>query len=72
MTRSSKYGYIVMSFSIDERGKPVKIAVIESSSDLLEDAALEAVSKRAYVPRRQNGEPVLTEGMRTRVDFEAP
>lgn len=65
-------GYVLVSFTLNPNGKPTDIAVVDSSSPLLEQSAVDAASRSAYRPQRVNGEPVATEGMRYRVDFNAP
>ena len=51
-------GAVTLRFTIDVNGSTKDIEVVESSSSVFEDAAVEALSKWRYAPRTENGQPV--------------
>ncbi|MEE2527153.1 energy transducer TonB [Hyphobacterium sp. HN65] len=63
-------GYVDVVFSVDERGRTFNVEVVESSSTLFENAALDSVERWRYWPAIRNGEPVQRHGVHTRIEFE--
>jgi TonB family protein len=64
-------GFVVVSIEITEEGRVGSVAVIESSPrGVFDDAALTAVRKWQYEPRRENGVAVASQS-RARLVFEA-
>lgn len=64
-----KSGHVVVAFSLNAQGEPENLAVVESSSPLFEDRAIELSSRAKYRPRIENGVPVASDSLRYRVDF---
>ncbi len=63
-------GYVDVEFTITAAGMVRDpIVLISIPSGLFDDAALEGVLKFRYKPRIVDGEPVVVEGVRTRIDF---
>lgn len=51
-------GRVVVSVTILGNGKPSSVKIVESSSKILEKAAMDAVMKTNFIPAIQNGKPV--------------
>lgn len=51
-------GMVVVQVVIDEEGRPLNPIIARSGSELLDDAAIEAVMKQNFKPGRQRGQPV--------------
>jgi len=62
-------GYVVVEFTITPTGAVTDAVVIESSSELFHEAALEAAHKFKYKPRVVSGRPVAVSGVRNRITF---
>ena len=65
-------GYVVVGYTITETGTVADPVVIESSSAVFENAAVESVQKYKYTPRVLEGRPVAVPGVRVRVLFRLP
>jgi protein TonB len=65
-------GYVILSYSVTARGTTTDIAVVESSSELFEAAAIDAVQRYMYIPRMEQGQPVRRDNIKLRVDFSSP
>lgn len=63
-------GEVVVEFMVDAAGIVVDPAIVSSSSEVFDQAALEAVNKFRYAPRFENGQPVATEGVQNKVMFD--
>lgn len=63
-------GYVVLSYTVNERGETEDIQVVESTSAEFEQASIESVEKYRYRPRLVDGRTVAVEGVTTRVVFE--
>jgi TonB family protein len=64
-------GFVIVSIEVTEEGRVGNVAVIESSPrGVFDDAALTAVRKWQYEPRRENGVAVASQS-RARIVFEA-
>lgn len=64
-------GYVLLEFTVTVSGLAIDPTVVESDpAGIFDRAALEALSKFRYRPRVVDGEPVRTEGVRHRIDFE--
>ena len=67
----SASGYVVVSFDINERGRVSNVSVVESKPrGIFDDAALVAVRKWVYEPRKENGVAVTSQS-RARLVFDA-
>ena len=62
-------GYVMVSFTVTADGSVADPTVLESSSTLFEQSALDATRKFKYKPRLENGVPVTTEGVVTRIEY---
>ncbi len=62
-------GYVLIEYTVTRTGSVSDIVVIESSSELFERPALEAVEKFKYRPRIVDGSPVPVRGVRARMRF---
>jgi len=57
-------GRVILSFTVNEKGAVIDpIAKEVEGSFNFEDAAMEAIANYRFVPRRENGQPVRTEGV---------
>ena len=64
-------GYVLLEFTVTEAGIAIDRTVVESDpTGIFDRAALVALSEFKYQPRVVDGEPVRTEGVRHRIDFE--
>lgn len=63
-------GYVVLEYTVTERGAVEDAIVVESSSTLFHEAALDSVRKYKYSPRIENGEPVAVPGVQSIIRFE--
>jgi TonB family protein len=64
-------GYVVVMFSINEKGRVSDISVVESTPPgVFDDAAMSAVRKWIYEPRKENGIAVVSQS-KARVVFDA-
>lgn len=62
-------GYVVVEYTITPAGTVENAHVVESSSDLFHQAALEAAHKFRYKPRIVSGRPVPVSGVRSKMTF---
>ena len=62
-------GYVVVEYTVTEQGTVEDVSVVESSSSLFDNAAVESVRKYKYRPRVQNGQAVAVPGVRSRILF---
>jgi protein TonB len=51
-------GRVTVEVTIDVQGKPIQTKVVKSSSDVFNDAAVEAVMKYTFKPAMQSTGPV--------------
>ena len=66
-------GYVVLEFTVTATGRVQNIVVIETIPEgLFDNASRAAVEQWRYSPRTEDGEPVDTHGIRTRVVFDLP
>jgi len=67
-------GYVVVEYTVDAAGSTKDIAVIESSSTLFDQAAVDSVQKYKYQPRMIDDVAVEVAGVTTKIVFalEAP
>jgi TonB family protein len=63
-------GYVIVEYTVTENGSVADPVVVESSSDLFEESALQSVRKYKYQPRVENGRPVAVSGVRLKIIFE--
>lgn len=62
-------GYVLVEFTVTTAGTVTDVAVIESTSPLFEQAAVDAALKFKYKPRIIAGQPVEVLGVRNRITF---
>lgn len=62
-------GYVVVEFTVTPAGTVRDVTVVESSSDLFHEAAIDATAKFRYKPRVVSGRPVEVPGVRNRITF---
>ena len=65
-----KEGHVDVRFTVDESGFVKNVAVDNSTHKYFERSALEAIESWRYAPRFEEGEPVSTDGVRTRLTFQ--
>ena len=63
-------GYVVLSYTVNERGETEDIRVVESSAAEFDRASIESIEKYRYRPRIVDGRTVAVEGVTSRVVFE--
>ncbi|MFV0448100.1 MAG: energy transducer TonB [Vibrio sp.] len=64
-------GYVVMSFTIDETGKPTDIQVLESEPKrVFERDAIRALSNWKYQPKLSDGKAVTQPGQSVKLEFK--
>lgn len=64
-------GFVLLSFDIDEAGKPINIRVIDSEPKLIFDkSAMSALSKWKYKPKVVDGVAVIQKNLKVQLDFE--
>jgi protein TonB len=64
-------GFVIVKFDIGENGRVDNVAVVESApAGVFDDAALTAVRKWVYEPRKENGVAVASQS-KARIVFEA-
>ncbi|MEM8684593.1 MAG: energy transducer TonB [Pseudomonadota bacterium] len=77
--RTGTSGHVDLEFSVDELGyvrNPVAVAVVKagvpakSVKSEFADAAIDAVRQFRYAPRFEGGEPIVTDGVQTRISFK--
>jgi protein TonB len=56
--RAGIEGRVILQFVVDESGRPQAIEVLRSPSDMLSEAAVDALEKKSFKPAMQNGQPV--------------
>lgn len=62
-------GYVIVEFTVTETGSVDDLFVVESSSPIFEQAAIDAALKFKYQPRTINGSPVAVPGVRNKIVF---
>lgn len=62
-------GYVIVEFTVNEEGSVEDPFIVESSSPIFEQAALDAARKFKYQPRLVNGVPVKVPGVRNRITY---
>lgn len=65
----SRDGKVILGFVIDNFGFVKEIELIESSSASFEKSAIKALGKWRYAPKIINGEAVISEQLKVRIDF---
>jgi len=65
-----KQGYVIVEYSVDEKGfvRDPRVVAIEGDK-VFEQASLDAVKKFRYAPRFIDGQPVAVEGVQNKVFF---
>ena len=64
-------GFVVVSFSVDERGNVTNPSVTYAEPEgYFERAALQSIAKWRYAAKVENGEPVAVHGVQQRIVFE--
>jgi protein TonB len=64
-------GYVIIEFTVTERGMVKDVRVVESSpeTDIFHQAAVDAALKFKYKPRVIDGQPVEVAGVRNKISF---
>ena len=62
-------GYVVLEYTVTEAGGVSGVTVVESSSDVFEQSAMNAGQKFKYQPRVVEGQPVAVSGVRSVIRF---
>ena len=63
-------GTVVVGFSINALGQPVDIAVIDSTADVFNKAAITCIEKWRYEPASRDGRYVRQDGMTVQLSFQ--
>lgn len=64
-------GYVVLSFSIDETGRPTDIQIVEAKPKrVFEREAMRALKKWKYQPRIEAGSAVVQPGQQVKLEFK--
>lgn len=62
-------GYVIVEFVVTETGAVRDVIVVESSSPIFDEAAIEAALKFRYKPRVVDGTPIEVAGVQNRITF---
>ena len=62
-------GEVVLSYTITAEGSTDNIVVVESTSPVFEQPALDSAAKYKYRPRLIDGQPVAVDGVRVKIIF---
>ena len=69
--RAGQEGYVLLEFSVNDKGRVVNPVVVEESPDgVFVDAAIKAALDFRYIPRVVDGTAVSTDGVRNLITFE--
>lgn len=63
-------GYVVVEFAVTASGAVRDVVVVESTSELFNNAAVEAAQKFKYQPRVIDGQTVEVSGVRNKITFK--
>jgi protein TonB len=63
-------GYVIVEFVVTAAGAVRDVIVVESSSPIFEQAAVEAALKFKYQPRVIDGQPIEVSGVQNRITFK--
>jgi bla regulator protein BlaR1 len=63
-------GYVILKFTVAADGTTEDIEVVESSSSLFDQTAIESAQHYRYKPRIVNGTPTAVPGVMTKIIFE--
>ena len=63
---------MIVEYTVTEQGRTEDLRVIQSSSSLFDEAALESAAQYQYEPRVRNGVAVPVRGVRSVLRFEMP
>jgi protein TonB len=63
-------GHVLVEFSVTENGAVKDVVVIESTADIFEQPAIDAVMKFKYKPRVVDGQAVEVHGVRNKIMFD--
>lgn len=62
-------GYVIVEFVVTAVGGVRDVTVVESSSPIFEEAAIEAALRFKYKPRVLDGQPIEVPGVQNRITF---
>lgn len=65
-------GWVRLEFTVNEKGRVVDAVVLESTHEMFEKPALEAIEQCFYRPAAKEGRTVATPGVRIKMRFEPP
>ncbi len=58
--RLGREGKVVLVITIDEKGKPIGVDVVEATDQRFARSAMEALKKSTFLPAKRNGVPVVS------------
>lgn len=62
-------GDVVVEYTVNRRGRATDIRVVESSSEVFNQAAMDAIANSRFVPASVDGERVEVAGLRKQYSF---
>ena len=62
-------GDVIVEFTVNQQGTVQNIKIVSSSSPVFLNNAIDAISRFRYTPAQENGESILTSGMREIFSF---
>jgi protein TonB len=66
---ATQSGYCFMRFDVSNLGRTFNIEAYKCSDDMFANAAADSVREWIYDPKLENGEPVVSKGIKTKVTF---
>lgn len=65
-------GFVLVKYTVATDGSTKDVEVLESSSEIFDEAAIDVASRYLYPPRMIDGTPVEVAGVTTRIEFALP
>jgi len=66
---ATQSGYCFMRFDVDTSGRTFNVDAYKCSDDMFANAAADSVRAWLYEPKLENGQPVVSKGLKTKVTF---
>ena len=63
-------GYVIVEFTVTKQGTTKDVRVVESTSSVFDNAAVQAAGKFKYKPRVVDGEPIEVPGVQNKITFQ--
>jgi len=63
-------GYVIVEFVVTTSGAVRDVTIVESTSPIFEQAAVEAAQKFKYKPRVVDGQPIEVSGVQNKITFK--